>query len=173
MGLITVSSGIIPFNAIAAVKDIVLPERSLCFDNLYTKERIETVYWREGKYIPESLDRLNYIFRDIRTGTVKAIDRDLLDLLFALKQKIGNSQPFHIISGYRTPKSNAILRKKNKGAAKNSMHIYGKAVDIRVPGHKIREIRRAAMKLKGGGVGYYPRSSFLHIDVGNIRYWWG
>ncbi len=173
LGLVTAASGIMPYNAIAAVKDVLLPERALCFYNLYTKEIIEAVYWREGRYITEGLASLNHILRDLRTGRVKTMDRKLLDLLFALQQEMGSNEPFHIISGYRTRESNALLRKKKKGVAKHSLHIYGKAVDIRVPGRKLRDLRRAAMKLKGGGVGYYPRSNFIHVDVGNIRYWWG
>ncbi|MHA1942514.1 MAG: YcbK family protein [Candidatus Hodarchaeales archaeon] len=173
MGLITAASGIMPYKSIAAVKDVLLPERTLCFYNLYTKETIEAVYWREGRYIPEGLDGLNHILRDLRTGRVKTMDRKLLNLLFALQQELGSNEPFHIISGYRTRESNALLRKNKKGVAKYSLHIYGKAVDIRVPDCRLRDVRRAAMKMKGGGVGYYPRSNFIHVDVGNIRYWWG
>ncbi|MEN8265056.1 MAG: YcbK family protein [Nitrospirota bacterium] len=173
MGLITMASGIIPSKAISAVEDILVRERILCFYNLYTKETLEVVYWKDGSYVPEGTAKLNHILRDIRTGKVKTIDRSLLDLLFALQQNLGNNEPFHIISGYRTPQSNALLSKKKKGVAKYSLHMYGKAVDIRIPGHKLRDIRRAAMKLKGGGVGYYPQSNFIHVDTGNIRYWWG
>ncbi len=173
LGLITAASGIMPYNAIAAVKDLLLPERTLCFYNLYTKEIIEAVYWRDGRYIAEGLESLNHILRDLRTGKIKTMDRKLLDLLFALQQEVDSNEPFHIISGYRTRESNALLGRKKKGVAKQSLHIYGKAVDIRVPGRKLRDVRRAAMNLKGGGVGYYPRSNFIHVDVGNIRYWWG
>lgn len=173
MGLITMASSIIPSKAISAVEEILVRERMLCFYNLYTKETLETVYWKDGNYVPEGMAELNHILRDIRTGKVKTIDSSLLDLLFALQQNLGNKEPFHIISGYRTPKSNAILSEKKKGVAKYSLHMYGKAIDIRIPGHKLRDVRRAAMKLKGGGVGYYPRSNFIHVDTGNIRYWWG
>lgn len=172
-GLITLASAVIPVKSIAAVNDILVPERTLCFYNLYTKEYIEAVYWKEGEYFPEGLAGINHILRDIRTGKEKSMDRDLLDLLFALQQELGNEEPFHIVSGYRTPKSNALLRQHKKGVAKNSMHMYGKAVDIRLPNHKLRDVRRTAMQLKGGGVGYYPRSNFIHVDVGSVRYWWG
>ncbi len=173
MGLITMASGIIPSKAISAVEDILVRERMLCFYNLYTKETLETVYWKDGSYLTDGIAELSHILRDIRTGKVKNIDKSLLDLLFALQQKLGNNEPFHIISGYRTPQSNALLSEKKKGVAKFSLHMYGKAVDIRIPGHKLRDVRRAAMSLKGGGVGYYPRSNFIHVDTGNIRYWWG
>lgn len=172
-GLITLASAVIPVKSIAAVNDILVPERALRFYNLYTKEHLETAYWKEGEYLPEGLAEINHILRDIRTGKEKAMDRDLLDLLFALQQEVGNDEPFQIISGYRTPKSNALLRQHRKGVAKNSLHMYGKAIDIRLPHHRLRDVRRAAMKLKGGGVGYYPRSNFIHVDVGRIRYWWG
>ncbi len=173
MGLITMASSIIPSKAISAVEEILVQERMLCFYNLYTKETLEAVYWKDGNYVQEGTAKLSHILRDIRTGKVKNIDRNLLDLLFALQQKLGNNEPFHIISGYRTPRSNALLSEKKNGVAKQSLHMYGKAVDIRIPGHKLRDVRRAAMKLKGGGVGYYPRSNFIHVDTGNIRYWWG
>jgi uncharacterized protein YcbK (DUF882 family) len=124
-------------------------------------------------YLPDGLARINHIFRDSRTGREREIDRNLLDLLFEVKEQMQSKEPYRIISGYRTPKSNAILRKSNKGASKNSLHMYGKAVDISMPGYSLRGIRKVAMKLKAGGIGYYPRSKFLHLDVGEVRYWWG
>ncbi len=171
LGLTAIALSSIPYKSLAAVQNILLPERRLCFYNPYTKEKLETAYWREGRYIPEGITGINHILRDIRTGKVKDMDKKLLDLLFALNQELGNSKPFHIISGYRTPKSNALLRKRNKGVAKKSLHIYGKAVDIHVPSYDLRDVRRAAIRLKGGGVGYYPHSNSLHLDVGSIRYW--
>ncbi len=173
MGLTAVAFSCIPYRSLAAVQNIVAPERRLCFYNPYTGEKLDTAYWREGRYIPEGIEGINYILRDIRTGKVKDMDRKLLDLLFALNQELGNTKPFHIISGYRTPRSNALLRKRKKGVAKNSLHIYGKAVDIHVPSYDIRDVRRAAIRLRGGGVGYYPHFNSLHIDVGSIRYWRG
>jgi uncharacterized protein YcbK (DUF882 family) len=172
MGMVTVAAAFIPHKILAAVEDISI-EKKLFLYNASTHENLETVYWKDGQYIREALSEINHIFRDFRTSKVKAINTDLLDLLFSIQQKLKSKEPFHIISGYRTPRSNAILRKKMKGVAKNSLHMYGKAVDLRLPGYSLRAIRRAAMSFRRGGVGYYPRSKFLHIDVGNVRYWWG
>jgi uncharacterized protein YcbK (DUF882 family) len=172
MGLVTVASTIIPHKTLAAIEEPEA-ERDISFYNLYSHENLEIVYWRDGKYLPEALSEINHMFRDSRTGKVKIINKNLIDLLFNLKTKLKTNEPFQIVSGYRSPRSNAILRKKKKGVARNSLHMYGKAVDLRVPGQSIRTVRYAAMGLKGGGVGYYPRSSFVHIDVGDIRYWRG
>jgi uncharacterized protein YcbK (DUF882 family) len=109
--------------------------------------------------------------RDFRTGEVKEIDTDLLDLLFALHQKLESTVPYHIISGYRSPSTNSFLSMISKGVVKNSMHIYGKAIDIRLPGYQLKTLQRAAVELRKGGVGYYPSSDFVHVDVGRIRYW--
>ncbi len=171
-GLITVASSLIPYKTLAAIEELY-QERELSFYNVNTNESLRTVYWREGKYLPKALAEINHIFRDTRTGKVKSINTNLIDLLFALQKKLETNEPFNIISGYRTPGSNAILRKKKKGVAKNSLHMYGKAVDLRVPDYSLKVVRRAAMGMKGGGVGYYPHSNFIHIDVGEIRYWRG
>jgi uncharacterized protein YcbK (DUF882 family) len=173
MGLVTVAASIIPYKTLAAVNEVVTPGRSLSLFNVYSKETLNVVYWFEGKYLPDALARINHMFRDVRTGRVKKIDIHLIDLLFGIQKKLKCKDPFHIISGYRTPRSNAILRKRKKGVARNSLHMYGKAVDISLPGYNLRALRRAAMKLKSGGVGYYPRSRFVHLDVGKVRYWWG
>lgn len=173
MGLVTAAASIIPYKTLAAVTEVVTPGRSLSLFNVYSKETLNIVYWFEGKYLPDALARINYMFRDVRTGRVKEIDKDLLDLLFGIQNKLKYKDPFHVISGYRTPRSNAILRKRKKGVARNSLHMYGKAVDISLPGHSLRTFRRIAINLKSGGVGYYPRSRFVHLDVGKVRYWWG
>jgi len=170
-GLIAMASSFIPRKAFSVVKDILLPERSLYLYNIYTGEKLQADYWSNGEYLTDALIEINHIFRDHLTETIKAIDTDLLDLLFALKEKLNISEPFHIISGYRTPQTNAKLRKRSRGVAKNSLHMYGKAVDIRVPGYSTKTLKLSAMELKGGGVGYYPRSRFVHIDVGSVRYW--
>ena len=148
-------------------------ERSLSLYNPNTKDRFNGVYWRQGEYDSNALKYINHIMRDYRINDVKQIDRRLLDLLSEISLKLKPKKPFHIISGYRSPETNAKLRKRGKGAAKNSYHIQGKAVDVRIPGHRTSVLRRAAYKLKGGGVGYYPHQRFVHIDVGPIRYWKG
>lgn len=171
LGLLTAVSGIFPARTMAAVQDFLYDERAICIYNLHTKEYLDTVYWKNGAYVPEAIKELNFIFRDHYNGRVKPIDTKLFDLLYAIQQKLGCNEPFHLISGYRTPATNARLRKSNKGVAKRSMHIHGKAADIRFPEHKVKLLRRAAYELKGGGVGYYPRSNFVHVDVGQVRYW--
>ena len=109
--------------------------------------------------------------RDIHADAIKQIDENLLDLIFTISAKLKLQEPFHIICGYRTPKTNSLLLKRSKSAAKNSYHMKGQAVDIRLPGVETSVIRRAAYKLKKGGLGYYPRRRFVHIDVGPVRYW--
>jgi uncharacterized protein YcbK (DUF882 family) len=121
--------------------------------------------------VPEALAKIDHILRDFRTDEVKRIDMGVLDLLHRIGLKIGAHKPFHVISGYRSAKTNALLRKSNKGIAKNSFHIVGKAIDLRLPGLPTSVLRDVAVNLKGGGVGYYPRSGFIHIDVGPVRYW--
>ena len=171
LGLVTAASAVFPFNVAASEK--VSSQKELSFYNVYTHENLKAVYWKDGMYLPEGLATINHIFRDSRTGREREININLLDLLFEVKEHMKSKEPYHIISGYRTPKSNAILGKRNKGVAKNSLHMYGKAVDISMPGYSLRGIRKVAMKLKSGGIGYYPRSKFLHLDVGEVRYWWG
>lgn len=170
-GLVTLASSFIPRKAFSAVKDILSPDRSLFFYNVYTGEQLKADYWSNGQYLTEVLSDVNHIFRDHLTEAIEVIDTNLLDLLFALQEKLRISEPLHIVSGYRSPQTNAKLRKWKKGVAKNSLHMYGKAVDIRVPGYSSKAIRVAAMELQGGGVGYYPRAGFVHLDVGDIRYW--
>jgi uncharacterized protein YcbK (DUF882 family) len=148
-------------------------DRSLSLYNPHTKDRFHGVYWRNGDYVANALKKINHIMRDFRAGDIKQIDTHLLDLLSAISIKLMPKQPFHVISGYRSPETNAKLRKRGKGAAKNSYHIQGKAVDIRLPGYRTSALRRTAYHLKLGGVGYYPKRGFVHVDVGPIRYWKG
>jgi uncharacterized protein YcbK (DUF882 family) len=111
------------------------------------------------------------VLRDHRTDEVAEMDPRLLDLLFNLQGKLGASTPFHVISGYRSPRSNAMLVAKGGGVAKKSLHMQGKAIDIRLPGRELADLRKAALGLKAGGVGYYPKSDFVHVDVGRVRHW--
>jgi uncharacterized protein YcbK (DUF882 family) len=174
LGLMSAAASIIPYNSMAAVRDIFSDnKRTLCLYNLHSKEYIQAVYWEDGKYVPDALDDINYMLRDHYCGAVRAIDKKLINLLFAIQQKLDTDEPYHIISGYRTAKTNAYLRRNNKRAAKRSLHIYGKAVDLRLPGSRLKEVRRAAYKLRAGGIGYYPKSDSLHLDVGGVRYWRG
>lgn len=166
-------TSLLPNPVLGAIRDCISPERSLSLYNPNTRESLHTTYWSNGKYLQKALSDINQILRDRRTGEIKQINTRLLDLLYAIGTELKTQKPFHIISGYRSSRTNALLRKRGKGAAKNSLHIQGKAADIRLPGCRLSSLRRVAFKLKGGGVGYYPRSRFVHIDVGPIRYWRG
>ena len=146
-------------------------ERRLAFYNLHTGEKLQTTYWAEGEYIDQELQSLDYLLRDYRTDEVVSMDKNLLDLLYVLQQQVDNTAPYHVISGYRSPKTNAKLRQHSKGVAKRSMHMQGKAIDIRLPGVELKHLRQAALQLHSGGVGYYPKSDFVHIDTGRPRFW--
>jgi uncharacterized protein YcbK (DUF882 family) len=171
LGAITVGAGIFPRQALCSVAETRHEERSLAFYNTHTGERLNAVYWVQGSYVSESLEEINYILRDHRTDRIKSIDKELLNLLFALRTELNTNQPFHIISGYRSPQTNAFLHANSSGVVENSLHLIGKAIDIRTPGRSLSLLRQAAVALKGGGVGYYPKSDFVHIDVGRVRYW--
>jgi uncharacterized protein YcbK (DUF882 family) len=145
--------------------------RALSFYNLHTDERLRTVYWEHGEYVSGALDHINYILRDFRRNEIKPIDPKLLDLLVALRKKLDTSAEIDIISGYRSPKTNSMLHSHSEGVAIHSMHIYGKAIDIRVPGRELAMVRRAALSLQYGGVGFYPHSDFVHVDTGRVRHW--
>lgn len=146
-------------------------ERTLAFYHTHTGEQLRTVYWAEGAYQPEGLQAIYRLLRDFRSGEVRAIDARLLDLLHRLSLSLNADQPFHVISGYRSPATNAMLRKNSDGVAKRSLHMQGLAIDIRLPGRELADLRRAALALRGGGVGYYPDSDFVHVDVGRVRSW--
>jgi uncharacterized protein YcbK (DUF882 family) len=147
------------------------PEKSLSLYNTHTGEGVNAVYWAEGEYLPEALATVDHVLRDHRTDEIKPIDPHLLDLLYAIREELGCHQAFHIISGYRSPTTNAYLRAVRRGVAEHSLHMDGKAVDLRLPGWATFSVRSVARDLRVGGVGYYPRSEFVHVDVGPIRYW--
>ena len=146
-------------------------ERALGFYNTHTDETLETVYWAKGKYLPGGLQEINRILRDHRTGDVHRMDERLLDLLYLLQAKTGRKDRFHIISGYRSPATNAMLSTRSTGVAKRSYHMQGKAIDIRLPGYDLEKLHQAALSLKAGGVGCYTSSNFIHVDVGPVRHW--
>jgi len=160
----------LPLPAFAS-QGLVLPERRLSFNNLHTGETLDLPYWIEGDYVPETLAEINRVLRDHRTDQVAAIDTGLLDLLHRVNAMLGTSQPFQVISGYRSPASNQMLASHSGGVAKRSLHMQGKAIDIRIPGIQLADLRRAGLKLQSGGVGYYPESNFVHLDVGRVRTW--
>lgn len=148
-----------------------LDERALAFYNTHTGERVTTTYWADGQYLAAELTAMNRVLRDHRSGEVHAIDQRLFDILFNLQSVTGARGEFHVISGYRSQASNAALRRHGNGVAKDSLHIVGKAIDIRLPGSALGDLRRAALSLRAGGVGYYPASEFIHLDTGRVRSW--
>ncbi|HIJ37544.1 MAG TPA: DUF882 domain-containing protein [Rhodospirillaceae bacterium] len=146
-------------------------ERSVALHNTHTGESLKTVYWAGGRYQTQALREINHILRDHYSGTVHSMDPKVVDLLFALQHRLGTSKPFQIISGYRSPQTNAMLASMSDGVAQHSLHMEGKAVDLRLEGLSISRLARAARSLHLGGVGYYPESNFVHVDVGRVRYW--
>lgn len=147
------------------------PRRTLQFVSLHTGEKLKVTYWADGRYLPTALQDVNEMLRDWRTGERTRMDPKLLDLLFQLRQKLRADQPFQVISGYRSPKTNAMLHANSDGVASKSLHMEGKAIDIDMAGRQLKKIRQAALELRMGGVGYYPRSSFVHVDTGRVRQW--
>lgn len=170
-GMAAVSAGILlPSTAHAATR-LAEHEKKLTLSNTHTGESIQSVFWAEGNFIPEGLKEINHVLRDFRTGEVAEIDPQLLMMVHRLHHTVEASRPAQIISGYRSPKTNAALRKKSNGVAKKSYHMKGMAIDLRIGGIDLKKLHKAAKSLKGGGVGYYPKSQFLHIDTGPVRSW--
>ena len=147
--------------------------RSLAFENLHTGETLRTVYWEQGRYLNQALRDIEYLLRDFRTGQQHPIDVALLDLLHSMRRQLDCTRPIQLISGYRSPATNAALRARSHGVARSSLHMQGMASDIRIPGRDLRHVRDIAWSLGRGGVGFYPRSNFVHVDVGAVRRWNG
>ena len=147
------------------------PVRELGFLNLHTGEKLRVPYWENGRYLQDALAEINHVLRDHRANAVHAIDTGLLDLLARLQAAVGNSRAFEVISGYRAPSSNEMLRARSSGVAQGSLHLQGKAIDIRLSGVPLADLRDAARSLRAGGVGYYPREQFVHVDTGRVRAW--
>jgi len=150
-----------------------LSARNLALVNMHTGESLEITYFDGDDYIPAALRRVNELMRDHRAEQVHNMSTVLLDALHDLRTNIGADQPFQLLSGYRSPQTNAMLRSKRAGVAKRSYHMQGLAADIRLQGFKLSAVRKQALALKAGGVGYYPKSGFIHVDVGPVRAWRG
>jgi uncharacterized protein YcbK (DUF882 family) len=171
-GALATAAAMVPGRAQAAVSK--RPERVLSFFHTHTGERLKIAYCCDGIYQPEALSQLNHLLRDFRVDQEKAIDPKLFDLLHELGGTLETDQPYHVISGYRSPETNAMLRERggaHTGVASSSLHMVGKAIDIRLPGVRLDHLRSAAASLKLGGVGFYPSSNFVHVDTGRVRYW--
>ena len=147
--------------------------RKLAFDNIHTGEKLSVDYWADGEYIPGALQTINHLLRDYRNGEVHVIEPKLLDLLSTLHGRLDTHTPFQVISGYRSPATNAMLHAEHSGVAAKSLHMQGMAIDIRVADRSLSDLHRAALEVRAGGVGYYPASDFVHVDVGRVRTWGG
>lgn len=147
------------------------PERTLRLYNIHTGEYLTTTYWADGQYLNEELQTLDLLLRDHRTNQAMALQRALYDKMFHLQELFNRREPLYVISGYRSPATNSGLRQVSTGVAENSLHIQGRAVDIRIPGVSHRHLHQAALAMRSGGVGYYPKSGYIHLDTGRVRSW--
>jgi uncharacterized protein YcbK (DUF882 family) len=145
--------------------------RSLSLVHTHTGERLSSVYFREGAYVPAELERINYLLRDFRTGDVKAIDPAVLDILADVRTLADRDAAFEVICGYRSPQTNAMLHARSSGVAEHSLHLEGRAIDVRLPGVPSARLRDLALTMGRGGVGYYAASDFVHLDNGRVRHW--
>ncbi len=171
LGFFTLCAFATPAELFAALTSKSYPERSLAFFNTHTCERLQATYWANGEYQTSALEKINFILRDHRSGEIASIHPQLLDVLYCVQNRISLWEPIHIISGYRSPETNERLRRKSSGVVQRSYHIKGQAVDFRLPGCSLSSLRRVALDLKAGGVGYYPKSGFVHLDIGPVRWW--
>lgn len=175
LGAVATAAALVPGRAQAAVAAAPAKrDRTLSLFHTHTGERLKLAYCCDGEYQPEALSQLNHLLRDFRVNEEKPIDPQLFDLLHELGGVLETDQPYHIISGYRSPRTNTMLRERggsHTGVASQSLHMVGKAIDIRLPGVKLDHLRSAAVSLKRGGVGFYPSSNFVHVDTGRVRFW--
>lgn len=171
MGLGALAVGYLPLPVLAAPVKRMDSQRRLALFNTHTYESIDICYFDQGTYCKEAVADINYILRDHRCGKVHPIDLRLLDQLYAIKLKLKPQTAFHIISGYRSPATNVMLRKRTKGVARTSYHTKGQAIDIRLPGQHTDGLRDICIAMKSGGVGHYPDSNFVHLDTGPVRHW--
>lgn len=148
-------------------------QRSLSFYHTHTGKRLDVVYRRDGEYVSSALQDINRFLSDFRTGDIVEMDPELLDLIYDVRASLGSDGTYQIISAYRSPKTNEMLRGRsaNTGVAKKSQHLLGKAIDVRLEGVPTTELRDAAIRLRRGGVGYYSNSDFVHMDTGRVRRW--
>jgi len=147
--------------------------RTLVVQCVRSGERLTADYWVEGRYVDDEMARINKALRDVRTGEVHAIDPKLLDLVHRLGRDVDARSGIQVISGYRSPATNAMLNKKSSGVAVKSLHMKGQAMDLLVQGRPLKQVHEAALKLGLGGVGFYPKSNFVHVDTGRVRRWAG
>ena len=145
--------------------------RQLSFYHTHTRLRLDVVYFANGDYVDSALDEINRFLKDFRTGEVSEINPELLDLLHDLRNELVPDATFEVISAYRSPQTNEMLRATTSGVAKNSHHVKGNAIDVRLRGTRIIKLRDTAIRMQRGGVGFYPKSDFVHLDMGSVRTW--
>jgi len=145
--------------------------RNLHITNIHTNESFKGEYWNDGEYLPDAFGEIKTVLRDYRTNQKFPIDPRLMDILFVLQHRLQNFEPFNVFSGYRSPATNAMLRETTNGVARGSLHMQGQAIDINLPGTRLTSLHKAGIRLKSGGVGFYPASDFVHIDTGRVRNW--
>lgn len=145
--------------------------RTLALLNTHTGDRFNAAYWEQGSYVPDAMAAIKHVMRDHRNNEVHEIDPRLLDELSHLNGLVGVAAPYQIISGYRSPATNAMLHANSDGVASHSLHMEGKAIDIRMAGVDLPRLRDAALSMQAGGVGFYPASDFIHVDTGRVRRW--
>lgn len=156
----------------ARARSTEAPARAVAMRHLHTGETIELVYAHGDRYLPEALSTLDHFLRDHYCGEVGRIDPLLHDLLYAVRQVLGTDRPFQVISGFRAPRTNAHLKAtRGGGVASRSLHMDGMAIDVRLEGVALADLRDAALSLRAGGVGFYPGERFVHLDTGRVRHW--
>jgi len=160
------TGALLPLNSMSS-----LDERKLSFYHTHTQKTLEVTYAVGGVYVEPALDEINNFLADFRTGDVKVMDPELLDIMHDVRTSLGGKGTFEIISAYRSPETNQMLRDAGRGVAKKSQHLLGKAIDIRLRNVASSDLRDAALRMKRGGVGYYAKSNFVHIDTGRVRRW--
>jgi uncharacterized protein YcbK (DUF882 family) len=164
---VLVAGAVAPRQLLAGYKE----ERLLSFVHTHTHERLTVPYFADGAYLPDGLSSLSSFLRDFRTGDEHAIDPALCDILNDLRLATGTKRPFQVISAYRSPRTNALLREHSRGVASGSLHLQGRAIDVRLADVSSAVLRDAAVELQRGGVGYYRGPDFVHVDTGRVRRW--
>ena len=164
--------------ALAVTASVTPPEpvraadaRQLSFYHTHTRLSLDVVYYANGEYVDSALDEINRFLKDFRTGEITAINPQLLDLLHDVRNELGPDATVEVISAYRSPQTNEMLRATTTGVAKNSQHVKGNAIDVRLRGIRTTRLRDTAIRMQRGGVGFYPKSDFVHVDMGPVRAW--
>jgi uncharacterized protein YcbK (DUF882 family) len=166
-----VGVAILPWTRRLSADGAAADPRTLAFRNLHTGEEVDVVYRADGQLDPTALREIDWVLRDFRSGEARPMDRRLLDLLWQLRRSLDTTAPYEVISGYRSPTTNAMLARESRGVSRVSLHMKAMAIDVRLPDRPLLALRDAALGLRLGGVGYYPASDFVHLDVGRVRWW--